>query len=149
MLSEKNVISDLDCELQVKPHNNIRYIQQGLWRYPGAHCPQHRTNCHLIFKQMSIAIEIIICGIEHASPNDKMLHCRIKWLFKKIKATYYTQRKILFTRVYKDWWFNKKQHIIFLQRKRQWNVTVYHDQWIKGVTAGGCGNAPYQGDLDK
>lgn len=29
MLSEKNVISDLDCELQVKPHNNIRYIQQG------------------------------------------------------------------------------------------------------------------------
>lgn len=43
----------------------------------------------------------------------------------------------------------KKQHIIFLQRKRQWNVTVYHDQWIKGVTAGGCGNAPYQGDLDK
>lgn len=39
--------------------------------------------------------------------------------------------------------------MIFLQRKRQWNVTVYHDQWIKGVTAGGCGNAPYQGDLDK
>lgn len=43
----------------------------------------------------------------------------------------------------------KKNRIIFLQRKRQWNVTVYHDQWIKGVTAGGCGNAPYQGDSDK
>lgn len=32
---------------------------------------------------MSIAIEIIICGIEHASPNDKMLHGPIKWLLKK------------------------------------------------------------------
>ncbi|KAH9512851.1 Calpain-1 catalytic subunit [Bulinus truncatus] len=27
-------------------------------------------------------------------------------------------------------------------RKQQWNVTVYHDAWIKGVTAGGCGNRP-------
>ncbi|CAL1530831.1 unnamed protein product [Lymnaea stagnalis] len=26
--------------------------------------------------------------------------------------------------------------------KQQWNVTVYHDAWIKGITAGGCGNAP-------
>ncbi|XP_055875856.1 calpain-9-like isoform X2 [Biomphalaria glabrata] len=29
-------------------------------------------------------------------------------------------------------------------RKQDWNVTVYHDAWIKGVTAGGCGNSPYQ-----
>lgn len=28
--------------------------------------------------------------------------------------------------------------------KRNWSVTVYHDAWIKGVTAGGCGNRPYQ-----
>uniref|UniRef100_K1Q505 Calpain-9 n=1 Tax=Magallana gigas TaxID=29159 RepID=K1Q505_MAGGI len=36
------------------------------------------------------------------------------------------------------------QGVALEERKRQWNVTVYHDQWIKGVTAGGCGNAPYQ-----
>ncbi|KAL8585039.1 hypothetical protein ACOMHN_043675 [Nucella lapillus] len=24
--------------------------------------------------------------------------------------------------------------------KQNWNVTVYHDEWIRGVTAGGCGN---------
>lgn len=84
--------------------------------------------------------------------HPQMIKCFMAVLngfLKKIKATYYTQRKIILTRVYKEWWFNKKQHMIFLQRKRQWNVTVYHDQWIKGVTAGGCGNAPYQGDLDK
>lgn len=92
---------------------------------------------------MSIAIEIIICGIEHASPNDKMLHGPIKWLFKKNQGHLLHSRKNIIGDL------KKKQHIIFLQRKRQWNVTVYHDQWIKGVTAGGCGNAPYQGDLDK
>ncbi|BFZ03220.1 hypothetical protein BsWGS_06259 [Bradybaena similaris] len=27
-------------------------------------------------------------------------------------------------------------------RKQMWNVTVYHDAWIRGVTAGGCGNPP-------
>nr|KAG5703165.1 hypothetical protein BaRGS_027330 [Batillaria attramentaria] len=26
--------------------------------------------------------------------------------------------------------------------KQNWNVTVYHDEWIRGVTAGGCGNNP-------
>lgn len=26
--------------------------------------------------------------------------------------------------------------------KQNWNVTVYHDEWIRGVTAGGCGNHP-------
>ncbi|XP_048760770.1 calpain-9-like isoform X1 [Ostrea edulis] len=36
------------------------------------------------------------------------------------------------------------QGVALEERKRQWNVTVYHDQWIKGVTAGGCGNSPYQ-----
>ncbi|XP_062594364.1 calpain-A-like [Saccostrea cucullata] len=36
------------------------------------------------------------------------------------------------------------QGVAIDEGKRQWNVTVYHDQWIKGVTAGGCGNAPYQ-----
>lgn len=76
-----------------------------------------------------------------------MLHCRIKWLFKKKSRPPITLRE-------KDYLLAfigdlKKNNIIFLQRKRQWNVTVYHDQWIKGVTAGGCGNAPYQGDLDK
>ncbi|XP_050390157.2 calpain-9 [Patella vulgata] len=25
-----------------------------------------------------------------------------------------------------------------------WNVTVYHDAWKRGITAGGCGNKPYQ-----
>lgn len=77
--------------------------------------------------------------------HPQMIKCFMALLngfLKKIKATYYTQGKILLV-------IKKKQHIIFLQRKRQWNVTVYHDQWIKGVTAGGCGNAPYQGDLDK
>ncbi|KAL4239854.1 peptidase C2 [Mactra antiquata] len=29
-------------------------------------------------------------------------------------------------------------------RKQNWSVTTFHDAWIKGVTAGGCGNAPYQ-----
>ncbi|GFO38688.1 calpain-9 [Plakobranchus ocellatus] len=29
-------------------------------------------------------------------------------------------------------------------KKQQWNVTVFHDKWIRGVTAGGCGNPPYQ-----
>ncbi|KAK7113571.1 calpain-B-like isoform X2 [Littorina saxatilis] len=28
--------------------------------------------------------------------------------------------------------------------QQKWNVTVYHDEWIRGVTAGGCGNAPHQ-----
>ncbi|WAQ96125.1 CAN8-like protein [Mya arenaria] len=28
--------------------------------------------------------------------------------------------------------------------KLNWSVTLYHDAWIKGVTAGGCGNAPHQ-----
>ncbi|XP_076458518.1 calpain-9-like [Babylonia areolata] len=28
--------------------------------------------------------------------------------------------------------------------KQNWNVTVYHDEWIRGVTAGGCGNPPDQ-----
>lgn len=80
-----------------------------------------------------------------------MLHCRIKWIFLKksrppitLKEKYYL---LAFTK--NGDLIKKKQHMIFLQRKRQWNVTVYHDQWIKGVTAGGCGNAPYQGDLDK
>lgn len=26
--------------------------------------------------------------------------------------------------------------------KQNWNVTVFHDEWIRGVTAGGCGNNP-------
>ncbi|XP_041373111.1 calpain-9-like isoform X2 [Gigantopelta aegis] len=29
------------------------------------------------------------------------------------------------------------------EAKQRWNVTVYHDAWIRGVTAGGCGNPPY------
>ncbi|RUS90532.1 hypothetical protein EGW08_001709 [Elysia chlorotica] len=29
-------------------------------------------------------------------------------------------------------------------KKQQWNVTVFHDKWIRGVTAGGCGNPPDQ-----
>ncbi|GFS18077.1 calpain-9 [Elysia marginata] len=29
-------------------------------------------------------------------------------------------------------------------KKQQWNVTVFHDKWIRGVTAGGCGNPPHQ-----
>ncbi|XP_059138837.1 calpain-A-like isoform X2 [Physella acuta] len=28
------------------------------------------------------------------------------------------------------------------KKKQDWNVTVYHDAWIKGITAGGSGNAP-------
>ncbi|XP_025082824.1 calpain clp-1-like isoform X1 [Pomacea canaliculata] len=28
------------------------------------------------------------------------------------------------------------------QNKQNWNVMVYHDEWIRGVTAGGCGNPP-------
>ncbi|XP_060600519.1 calpain-B-like isoform X3 [Ruditapes philippinarum] len=28
--------------------------------------------------------------------------------------------------------------------KKNWSVTLYHDAWIKGVTAGGCGNRPYE-----
>ncbi|KAJ8319152.1 hypothetical protein KUTeg_004243 [Tegillarca granosa] len=31
------------------------------------------------------------------------------------------------------------QEIANDERKQQWKVTVYHDAWIKGVTAGGCG----------
>ncbi|XP_063445319.1 calpain-B-like isoform X2 [Mytilus trossulus] len=30
------------------------------------------------------------------------------------------------------------------ERKQNWEVTVYHDAWIRGLTAGGCGNHPYQ-----
>ena len=30
------------------------------------------------------------------------------------------------------------------ERKQSWEVTVYHDAWIRGLTAGGCGNHPYQ-----
>lgn len=61
----------------------------------------------------------------------------------------HSKKNITYSRLQRMVILKKKQHMIFLQRKRQWNVTVYHDQWIKGVTAGGCGNAPYQGDLDK
>ncbi|KAK3608208.1 hypothetical protein CHS0354_039225 [Potamilus streckersoni] len=28
--------------------------------------------------------------------------------------------------------------------KQNWSVTVVHDAWIRGLTAGGCGNPPYQ-----
>ena len=27
---------------------------------------------------------------------------------------------------------------------QNWLVTIYHDSWIKGVTAGGCGKSPYE-----
>ncbi|XP_060081791.1 calpain-B-like [Ylistrum balloti] len=30
------------------------------------------------------------------------------------------------------------------ERQQAWQVVVYHDAWIKGVTAGGCGNKPYE-----
>ncbi|XP_048254079.1 calpain-9-like isoform X2 [Haliotis rufescens] len=30
------------------------------------------------------------------------------------------------------------------ENKNHWNVTLYHDSWIRGVTAGGCGNPPNQ-----
>ncbi|XP_063445321.1 calpain-A-like [Mytilus trossulus] len=30
------------------------------------------------------------------------------------------------------------------ETKQNWEVTVYHDAWIRGLTAGGCGNAPYK-----
>ncbi|VDI28787.1 Hypothetical predicted protein, partial [Mytilus galloprovincialis] len=30
------------------------------------------------------------------------------------------------------------------ERKQSWEVTVYHDAWIRGLTAGGCGKAPYE-----
>ncbi|KAL5017976.1 hypothetical protein ScPMuIL_003698 [Solemya velum] len=30
------------------------------------------------------------------------------------------------------------------EEKDQWEVIVYHDSWTRGITAGGCGNAPYQ-----
>ena len=33
---------------------------------------------------------------------------------------------------------------VHVQSKQNWNVTVYHDEWIRGVTAGGCGNPPDQ-----
>jgi hypothetical protein len=31
------------------------------------------------------------------------------------------------------------------QRKQSWEVTAYHNAWIRGLTAGGCGKDPYQG----
>ncbi|XP_076075998.1 calpain-B-like [Mytilus galloprovincialis] len=30
------------------------------------------------------------------------------------------------------------------ERKQSWDVKVYHDAWIRGLTAGGCGKAPYE-----
>ncbi|XP_033745701.1 calpain-B-like [Pecten maximus] len=30
------------------------------------------------------------------------------------------------------------------ERQQAWQIMVYHDAWIKGVTAGGCGNKPHQ-----
>ncbi|XP_021354811.1 calpain-9-like [Mizuhopecten yessoensis] len=30
------------------------------------------------------------------------------------------------------------------EKQEAWQVVVYHDAWLKGVTAGGCGNKPHQ-----
>lgn len=30
------------------------------------------------------------------------------------------------------------------EKQQAWQVVRYHDAWIKGVTAGGCGNSPHQ-----
>lgn len=52
--------------------------------------------------------------------HPQMIKCSIAVLngfLKKIKATYYTQRKIILTRVYKEWWFNKKTTYDFLAEK--------------------------------
>ena len=42
-------------------------------------------------------------------------------------------------------YFSKTRSKLVYQGKNNWSVTVYHDSWIKGVTAGGCGNSPYRG----
>ncbi|KAH3869987.1 hypothetical protein DPMN_033165 [Dreissena polymorpha] len=36
------------------------------------------------------------------------------------------------------------QELSNLTNKKNWSVTMYHDAWLKGVTAGGCGNPPNQ-----
>lgn len=39
---------------------------------------------------------------------------------------------------------NLTSQIASNERKHNWEVTVYHDAWIRGLTAGGCGNHPFQ-----
>lgn len=34
-----------------------------------------------------------------------------------------------------------------LQSSKNWEVKPYHGSWVKGVTAGGCGAPPHQGNF--
>ena len=36
---------------------------------------------------------------------------------------------------------------VFFQGKRDWHVSSFHGAWVKGVTAGGCGAPPNQGNV--
>ena len=39
-----------------------------------------------------------------------------------------------------------KASVSLTQDVRVWNETSFHGEWVKGVSAGGCGNPPHRGD---